>query len=65
MPPSQFGDEPVAKYAATLLVGVLFLAVPPQIIYALRRPSWRGDGPVDPTPAAPDADTHDGTAQVP
>jgi glutamate:GABA antiporter len=41
VPPSQYGTKPVAQYALTLLVGVLVLAVPPQIIFMLKRPRWK------------------------
>jgi amino acid transporter len=42
--PSQLGAEvsPLG-YAAVILIGVLILALPPQIIYRLRRASWAGD----------------------
>lgn len=40
-PPSQLVSMPVFGYAAIVLIGVLILAVPPQLIYRWRRPSWR------------------------
>lgn len=41
VPPTQLGTTtPVAQYAATLLVGVLCMALPAQLIYRFRRPSW-------------------------
>ncbi len=40
VPPSQFGSVAKPEYAGILLAGVLLLAVPPQIIYRIRRPSW-------------------------
>jgi amino acid transporter len=42
VPPAQFGNRSAASYAGILLVGVVVLAVPPQILYKLRRPSWVG-----------------------
>ncbi len=42
VPPSQFGGIPPLEYAGIIVAGVLVLGVPPQIIYRLRRDSWRG-----------------------
>lgn len=41
IPPSQFNEASPPLYAALLIGGVLLLALPPQIIYSLRRPAWR------------------------
>ena len=41
IPPSQLNEGSHLLYALGLIAGVLILAVPPQIIYQLRRPSWR------------------------
>ncbi|MEL7208106.1 MAG: APC family permease, partial [Actinomycetota bacterium] len=49
-PPAQFGNEPVVQYAGILLVGVAILGLPPQLIYRLRRPSWRTDVEIEPEP---------------
>ena len=41
VPPSQLSsDTSPLRYAGALLVGIVILAIPPQIIYAFRRPSW-------------------------
>jgi amino acid transporter len=41
IPPSQLGTSvSPTTYALILLVGILILAVPPQIIYQFRRPDW-------------------------
>lgn len=41
VPPSQLSsDSSPLLYAGGLLVGIVILAIPPQIIYAFRRPSW-------------------------
>jgi putative glutamate/gamma-aminobutyrate antiporter len=47
VPPSQFKESSPIVYAGLLIAGVLILAVPPQIIYRLRRPEW-----LDPAVAA-------------
>jgi putative glutamate/gamma-aminobutyrate antiporter len=41
VPPAQFKEGPPVTYALVLIGGVALLALPPQIIYQLRRPSWR------------------------
>ncbi len=41
VPPAQFKEGPPLTYALLLTAGVALLALPPQIIYQLRRPSWR------------------------
>jgi glutamate:GABA antiporter len=41
VPPSQFSQGSPVLYVVGLAAGVLILAVPPQIIYQLRRPAWR------------------------
>ena len=41
MPPSQFKEGPPMTYAILLIAGVAILALPPQIIYQLRKPGWR------------------------
>jgi len=41
VPPTQLGTTtPAAQYAATLLVGVLVMALPAQFIYRFRKKSW-------------------------
>ena len=44
IPPAQFKEGPPLTYALLLAAGILLLALPPQIIYQLRRPSWRTAG---------------------
>ena len=41
IPPSQLDEGSHVVYTLGLIAGVLLLAVPPQIIYRLRRPAWR------------------------
>ena len=41
IPPAQLNEGSHLLYTVGLIVGVLLLAVPPQIIYQLRRPTWR------------------------
>jgi len=43
VPPSQFKEGPPVTYALLLIVGVALLALPPQIIYQLRRSQWRSE----------------------
>jgi amino acid transporter len=42
-PPAGFSSTSPAVYALIVGAGVIVLAVPPQIIYRLRRASWRDD----------------------
>jgi len=39
-PPAGFSSTSPTVYALIVAAGVIVLAVPPQIIYRLRRPSW-------------------------
>jgi glutamate:GABA antiporter len=48
-PPAGFSSVSPTVYALIVAGGVIVLAVPPQIIYRMRRPSWSDD-------ARPDAD---------
>jgi putative glutamate/gamma-aminobutyrate antiporter len=41
VPPSQFSNGSPLPYVVGLAAGVLILAMPPQIIYQIRRPAWR------------------------
>ncbi|MDX2381380.1 MAG: amino acid permease [Acidimicrobiia bacterium] len=47
-PPSGYASLSAPVYASIVAVGVIVLALPPQFIYRLRRPSWRTDELVDP-----------------
>lgn len=42
-PPSGFTSTSTATYATMVAVGVTVLAVPPQIIYRFRRPTWTAE----------------------
>jgi glutamate:GABA antiporter len=42
-PPAGFSSTSPTVYALIVAAGVIILAVPPQIIYRLRRPSWSDD----------------------
>ena len=50
IPPAQFKEGPPLVYTLLLLAGVALLALPPQLIYLLRRPGWRQ---VDERPGSP------------
>ena len=41
IPPAQFGNDSVLKYAATLLIGVIILGGAGQLLFQLRKPSWQ------------------------
>ena len=56
IPPAQLGAETTpTTYALTILVGILVLAVPPQIIYRFRRAQWKTHADAAPS-AAPAGD---------
>ena len=42
-PPAGFSSTSPTVYALIVAAGVIVLAVPPQIIYRMRRPSWSDD----------------------
>ena len=44
-PPAGFTSTSPTVYGVIVAAGVIILAVPPQIIYRLRRPSWSDDAP--------------------
>lgn len=52
-PPAGFSDMSAPAYAALIAAGVVILAIPPQFIYRLRKPSWSGETPTT-TAALPD-----------
>jgi amino acid transporter len=41
VPPSQFGSTPLLEYVAILLSGVLVLGLSGQVIFQMRKPSWK------------------------
>jgi amino acid transporter len=47
-PPSGYATKSVTTYATMVAVGVVVLAIPPQIIYRYRRASWKTDELVEP-----------------
>jgi amino acid transporter len=47
-PPAGFSSTSPTVYALIVAAGVIILAVPPQIIYRMRRPSWSNDAPQPP-----------------
>jgi hypothetical protein len=42
-PPAGFSSTSPTVYALIVAAGVVVLAVPPQIIHRMRRPSWSDD----------------------
>ena len=49
VPPAQFASTPLLAYMGTLLAGVLILGLSGQVLFQLRKPSWR-TAPIDESP---------------
>ncbi len=47
LPPSQIDDGNMYFYKSFLIAGILLTVFLPNLIYALRKPHWKNETPVD------------------